>query len=62
MRDRRKNLVLVYVQGNMNIYYVGNHRFKQDEDKIVPWEIVANDSDVEAKSDDERRRGQDEGE
>jgi hypothetical protein len=38
----------------MNIYYVGNHRFKQDEDKIVPWEIVANDSDVEAKSDDER--------
>jgi hypothetical protein len=38
----------------MNIYYVGNHRFKQDEDKIVTWEIVANDSDVEAKSDDER--------
>jgi hypothetical protein len=28
--------------------------FKRDEDKMVPREIDADDSDVEARSDDER--------
>jgi hypothetical protein len=46
--------VLVYVQGSMNIYSVGNHRFKRDEDKIVPRELDVDDSDVEPRSDDER--------
>jgi hypothetical protein len=46
--------VLVYVQNSMNIYSVGNHRFKRDEDKIVSWEIDASDSDVDATSNDER--------